>query len=152
MRTCTECGQEKPLDSFWNRHYKCKPCANAIKSRQKREDPERFRAYSQTWRERNPGHARTWRLSKYGMTAKSFDALLAAQGGACGVCGTTDPGGRNGQWHIDHDHKCCPTPEKSCGKCVRGLLCQSCNMALGLFRDDPDIIARAIEYVRGELG
>jgi recombination endonuclease VII len=45
---------------------------------------------------------------------------------------------------IDHDHNCCKTEKASCGKCVRGLLCVSCNTALG-------IIERKIAMARAYL-
>lgn len=34
--------------------------------------------------------------------------------------------------HIDHDHACCAGP-MSCGACIRGVLCGSCNMAFGQY-------------------
>jgi hypothetical protein len=64
------------------------------------------------------------------MTLADFDALLLSQGGDCAICGTTDPGGRWDQWHIDHDHTCCPGV-RSCGECIRGVLCSGCNRKLG---------------------
>lgn len=39
---------------------------------------------------------------------------------------------------VDHDHACCPRKHFSCGKCVRGLICLTCNAAAGMLRDDPD--------------
>lgn len=48
---------------------------------------------------------------------------------------------------VDHDHTCCPG-DKSCGNCVRGVLCHSCNVALGLFKDDPERLENAAAYLR----
>lgn len=83
---------------------------------------------------------------KYGMTYADRDAMLAAQGGVCALCGTDEPGGRG--WCTDHDHSCCPGRSNSCGECIRGILCFGCNTALGNFKDDPVLLQRAIEYVQ----
>lgn len=81
----------------------------------------------------------------YGLDAATFQALNKAQGGACSICrsvfdATNVPA-------VDHDHKCCPDRARSCGKCVRGLLCARCNLALGGMDDDPERLRRAAEYV-----
>lgn len=47
---------------------------------------------------------------------------------------------------IDHDHSCC-TGIKSCGNCVRGLMCHSCNVGLGGFRDLLHLLRNAISYL-----
>lgn len=58
----------------------------------------------------------------------------------CMLCGSTDG------LCIDHDHSCC-SGSKSCGKCVRGVLCRSCNTGIGFLQDDVDLIKRAINYL-----
>jgi hypothetical protein len=76
--------------------------------------------------------------------------MLAAQGGGCAICGATEPGGR-GTFHVDHDHGCCAgTNRKTCGSCVRGLLCNGCNIGLGAFADDTTRLAAAIAYLQGQ--
>ncbi|MET8311639.1 endonuclease VII domain-containing protein [Micromonospora sp. NPDC005173] len=70
--------------------------------------------------------------------------LLASQGGVCAIC--KEPPGASTRLVVDHRHSCCPTRNSSCGKCVRGLLCGTCNAAIGLFREDPEIFRRAIAY------
>ncbi len=71
---------------------------------------------------------------QYGLTEAERDRLIAAQGGVCCICLSAPPE------HVDHCHET--------GR-VRGVLCFSCNAALGQFKDRPDAIRRAAAYVEG---
>lgn len=62
------------------------------------------------------------RKSRYGVTEEQYQAMLTAQGNACAVCKVSFEEDRP---CIDHDHNCCKG-SKSCGKCVREILCPSC--------------------------
>ena len=101
--------------------------------------------YRRQWRAKHPGWERANSLRYYNLTLEQFDGLLDSQGQACAVCLVTEPNGK-GYWHVDHDHRCCPS-ERSCGRCVRGILCMRCNMALGSLGDDVAILRRAVEYL-----
>jgi hypothetical protein len=72
----------------------------------------------------------THKLKRYGLTQERFDQLLEAQGHACAMCHVRFQDGQ--LICIDHDHDCCLDEKASCGECVRGLLCVSCNTALGI--------------------
>lgn len=108
---------------------------------------ERLRA--KAYRERmTPEEAVRYRRSnalkhKFGLTIERYDELLARQDGVCAVCREA-PGYRG--LDVDHDHSCCPG-RRSCGRCIRGLLCSPCNRAIGYFRDDPVLMRAAIEYL-----
>ena len=67
---------------------------------------------------------------KYAITYDDYDVMLEQQGGGCAICGSQESGGR-GRFHVDHDHSCCPS-QKTCGKCIRGLLCYACNTKLSI--------------------
>jgi hypothetical protein len=69
------------------------------------------------------------RISSYGLTLEQFDLILAVQNYACAMC--HEPFKTGQRIHVDHDHACCPRKNRSCGKCIRGLLCHTCNIALG---------------------
>lgn len=88
------------------------------------------------------------KLSKrYGITAGQYDQMLHAQGGVCAIC--EEPPGRDGRFRklaVDHDHACCDT-NRSCGKCVRGLLCRRCNFGLAGFRDRIELLHKAETYL-----
>lgn len=81
----------------------------------------------------------------YGINAAQYAALLDAQEGGCAICGGKNESGR--AMAVDHDHACCPG-NRACGRCVRGLLCSNCNMAIGLFKEDPERMTAAIAYIR----
>ncbi|MGW4043325.1 endonuclease domain-containing protein [Streptomyces sp. NPDC004721] len=75
------------------------------------------------------------RLGHYNVTKEFLDLLLRFQKGRCAVCGVVDSGDK--AMHIDHDHACCPG-RRSCGECVRGLVCNNCNVqALGWYEALP---------------
>jgi hypothetical protein len=82
--------------------------------------------------------------ANYGITPEQYKAILAAQDGGCGFCGRPQrKGGR--RLAVDHDHACC-SGKKSCGKCVRGLLCWSCNKFSEHINDNPVVVARMARY------
>ena len=72
------------------------------------------------------------RVLKYGITVEQYDEMLAQQNGVCAICKLVST---RGKLFVDHDHACCPG-QKAGGKCVRGLLCSSCNTA-PFFKDSP---------------
>jgi len=63
--------------------------------------------------------------------------LREHQQNRCAICDASEPGGQ-GDFHVDHDH--------ATGK-VRGLLCSRCNTSLGLYRDSPERLRRAADYL-----
>lgn len=86
---------------------------------------------------------RDWRVKlnkiryRYGkVAAKLYDALFTKQRGLCAICGR--PGDKK-SLSLDHCHGSLR---------VRGLLCGSCNLALGLFADSIDRLEKAVQYLR----
>lgn len=84
----------------------------------------------------DPRTSRTRLLEKYGLTPADYNRILDEQGGGCAICG--DLPSRNRSLPVDHDHRT--------GK-TRGILCNACNVALGLLKDNPRLMKRAIEYL-----
>lgn len=72
-----------------------------------------------------------------------YEDVLRRQGG-CGICGKVD--GEDKYLSVDHDHSCCPG-DRSCGICVRGLLCSRHNRALGLLGDSVESVKKALIYL-----
>ena len=74
--------------------------------------------------------------SRYGINLETYNNMLVDQENKCPLCSRSFD---EVKIHIDHCHKT--------GK-VRGLLCEMCNKGLGHFKDDPEIIRSAINYLK----
>jgi hypothetical protein len=99
--------------------------------------------YQRGWRQRNPDLAKNSDLKRsYGITLAEYEAMLEAQGGKCAICKgperTRDKDGGPRRMPVDHDHQ---------RGNVRGLLCTHCNRALGMFKDNVEILKAAVDYV-----
>lgn len=124
FKWCPDCGEVKPLGDFPKKrsaqsgYYSyCKPCHN-IRGKLSKE---------------KVGGSRTYHLKRrYGITAGEADAMLEAQSGLCAICRTAPAA------HVDHDHL---------SNAVRDLLCFNCNGGLGQFKDDPEVLRAAADYV-----
>ncbi len=101
---------------------------------------------AKAWQARHLERVRGFRRARYGT---DFNSLWVQQKGLCAVCGVAMlPRGKHPESvNIDHDHSCCPTLAKSCGKCVRGLVCHRCNLLLGQARDDRRVLEGALKYL-----
>lgn len=82
----------------------------------------------------------------YHITKAQYLELLESQGNRCAIC-RRDASEFNRSLCVDHDHNCCPESAKSCGKCVRGLLCHGCNQGLGVFKENIAALSSAIDYL-----
>lgn len=101
------------------------------------KDRESRASYAREWRAKNPLRAKGYDLKRrFGVSLPEYEDLLKQQDGKCAICGQVD------QWFglaVDHCHGT---------KKVRGLLCSQCNRGIGMFRDSPDLLRKAAEYLQ----
>ena len=172
-KTCKHCGQTKPVAEFQKRaasadglQHWCRVCNYAaqqdwkkrnhdkIRGQRKRSAIKRREKYATDGehREAVKAQVRAYRQSlsveerqrrdragmlrqQYGLTVEQFEEMRQLQDGKCPLCLRTPK-----VLAVDHDHET--------GK-VRGLLCKSCNRALGCFGDNLDGLMRVVRYLRG---
>lgn len=171
MKRCSRCGHDKSAEEFYVNRGRgdglqayCKACDRAYTKASREAHPGRSTQWVRAWRiahkERYLANARLTakarraanperanaerRRSSYRITPERFEALLEAQNHKCPVCGCQ----LSATPHVDHDHSCCPK-KRSCGQCVRGLLCHHCNLMLGAARDNPDTLIAGARYLQG---
>lgn len=166
MKKCTVCKLEKTLDSFSKNlrekdgvNYQCKQCQSDRYKFLKERGPIRtvdFKeccvcgqlksssAFSRNGKNLD-GLSSTCKechkiaspASRWGMSVTEYLDFIS---GGCEACGSFE------RLCIDHDHSCCEDYSKTCGKCIRGVLCYSCNIAEGHLKGDPERIQGLLRY------
>jgi hypothetical protein len=142
---CTKCHEVKPLtsDYFYPQEgYKygftrqCLVCKGKNSTDWNKDKRNQYRA---EWATKARGsdidtyRAREFvrEMKKYGTTVEWYRDKLIAQNGLCAMCGhLSHHHGTIQRLQVDHSHGCCDVKTKSCGKCLRGLLCADCNILL----------------------
>lgn len=160
VKTCRKCLLEKSLEGFRQhtgregRRHTCREC-EAVEARTWRAaNPEKVKTATTKWNSENAAHLaakkRAWcrqnpekqdayaRKVHYGITDAEYQALLLTQKGLCAICGGP-PTRKRRSLSVDHCHQT--------GK-IRGLLCGPCNTGLGQFKDLPELLEKALQYLR----
>lgn len=132
-KVCPNCKEEKDVTEFYKHNrgdgYQCwcKVCMNS-RVREKRTS-EQYRKDDLK--------------RKFGITPEQYKQILDSQNGVCSICGCEESvkhrykeGTQN--LSIDHCHKT--------GN-IRGLLCSNCNNGIGRFKDNPELLIKAAEYL-----
>lgn len=155
-KQCTACAKVKTIDEFKRRARNksgydsiCKDCSNFNQRHWRANNLEKVAVYRVKYRHPDPAERsriiRTKHLARYGLTPEAYDAMLREQGGVCFTCKKPEVADR--ALAIDHDHSCCPG-KKSCGKCVRSLLCTKCNQGIGQADESIETLESWIWYLR----
>lgn len=142
MLSCEGCRVEFPWARGRSKKL-CGPCDVAMGwcSTCKRAKPREEFAENRTTRNGLNSECRTcrsvaWIQHKYDLSVTEYQELYDSQGGRCAICNQLPTGGR---LCVDHNHD---------SGDVRGLLCDNCNKAIGLFQDSPEVIISAVEYIQ----
>lgn len=129
-KACSKCFEVKPLSEYSpNGHRKdgsrnlrpdCKNC---------KRDEMRARKSTEVWQR---AHAK----KRYGISLQEAESIWYAD--CCYLCGSTDPKDPRGKFHIDHCHV---------NGTVRKPLCMPCNLGIGRFKDSPELLRKAADYI-----
>lgn len=104
----------------------------------RRTHPEIYRRWRVNNRERAAKYTRKLNLKKKGFSLDAYSVVRAIQGEMCAICKSEFASMESRRIHADHCHRT---------SLARGVLCHECNTALGLFRDNPEIMLSAISYL-----
>lgn len=162
---CYPCNQIKPKDMFGKHagntdglQALCRECSaayldanrehiNSLKRNQRRAERELTNFRNRSYYQENRDKLRMRNLTRpHNISPERYEELRASQDSKCAICR------KDGRLCIDHDHSCCAKQKSSCGTCIRGLLCSTCNSALGFLKDSPQLLRTAADYLEFHAG
>jgi len=140
-KVCKTCQEALPLEEFHahplardGKQPSCKGCHNKMSM-------ARYQAMTP---EQKAKRVATIKARKYGMTLEEMQEYVNGHDDNCDVCGQPDLTHRKATWTnnltFDHDHVS--------GR-MRGMLCSTCNVALGQTGDDPERLRKLADYLEG---
>ena len=140
LHYCCRCQIIKPVAEFSTMNVRggiathCKLCCREISDeRSLRDDVKETRHNYYNARKRK--YRNTILKREFGITIDDYEDMLQQQNNVCAICGGVN---KTKSLCVDHSH--------ITGK-VRGLLCNNCNVAIGMLAEDPVILNKAIEYI-----
>lgn len=161
VKKCGACGEVKNLDQFRSQfggHLGLRSCCiecSLLKEAARRKhdalkngrsyEPVKGRTKEERAQRKKISRKRSHYLARFRITLEEYNLLLKHQEYKCLICKRHQDEFKY-NLAIDHDHSCCPG-YKTCGKCIRGLLCVNCNNALGAFGESIEILQSSIKYL-----
>jgi hypothetical protein len=154
-KICVKCKEEKQLTEFAKDKYnkdgltfRCKKCRNKHYNEYYKENPEKQKEKNERQAinrknfydsDKGVESSRRAHLKRsFGISLEEYNEMSERQNHICAICGGYETSYRNKVLSVDHSHKT---------GVIRGLLCNTCNRALGLFKEDIDVLKKAIDYL-----
>lgn len=139
---CIDCGEELTIfNSIYTgikRRSRCGKCYSKYQYRP--EVREKSKEASRRWKLKNLDKIKNQVLeTKYKISLEEYNKLLKLQLNGCAICKLSCSTGD--KLSVDHNHET--------GK-IRGLLCKSCNLALGNLKEDEDLIWNLLDYLKND--
>jgi hypothetical protein len=162
MILCTKCRELKEEINFSSKHKQCKICLAKSTAEWRKKNPEycknydrkRYSENSEKCKKQSKKYRQQHRFAmslryariaanKNGHTPCIANTLQIETSftGKCVICGVPECECRQ-TLHMDHDHNT---------GIFRGWLCENCNKGLGHFKDNPELLLKAIVYLENSL-
>lgn len=158
MKQCTKCRETKEITDFYKAAHgyraRCKSCLTEQERLKYHTDPDhkdskcdkvrqKWQENPELWSKRKLAVRKSHLKRHYGMTIADWNVMLEGQNSCCQICKTHIDSCPHKQLMVDHCH--------ATGK-VRALLCDFCNTALGKFKDSPQLLREAADYLERHSG